>query len=138
MKVSIQHAAKMHAWVILMKSDVGRMSLSGWPGESQAHRHPPPLFWMFFTTGKQGCAGGGEAGCRIFKLSTPQRIGDLRGGGGEEGPGSFLVPLGCLWSRTHLSLGESAEETLESDIHPLPTPILVMLCMTATATQLAG
>lgn len=58
----------------------------------------------------------------------------------------FLGPLGCLWSRTHLSLRESAEETLESDIHPPsstppttpPPSILEMLCMTATATQPAG
>lgn len=55
--------------------------------------------------------------------------------------GPFLGPLGCLWSRTHLSLRESAEETLESDIHPPSSPppsILEMLCMTATATQPAG
>lgn len=35
--------------------------------------------------------------------------------------GPFLGPLGCLWSRTHLSLRKSAEETLESDIHPPST-----------------
>ncbi len=93
--------------------------------------------------GKWGCAGGGDAGLRIFELSAPWRIGDLRGGGeewgGGGGGGDFLGPLGCLWSRTHLSLRESAEETLESDIHPPSTPsILEMLCMTATATQPAG
>lgn len=40
----------------------------------------------------------------------------------EAGRGPFLGPLGCLWSRTHLSLGKSAEKTLESDIHPPPPP----------------
>lgn len=38
------------------------------------------------------------------------------------GGAPFLGPLGCLWSRTHLSLRESAEKTLESDIHPPSTP----------------
>lgn len=65
-----------------------------------------------------------------------------RGGMRRRREGPFLGPLGCLWSRTHLSLRESAEETLESDIHPPstrpPFSILEMLCMTATATQPAG
>lgn len=65
-------------------------------------------------------------------------IWEVEGRNGEEGGGGhFLGPLGCLRSRTHLSLRESAEERLESDIHP-PIPILEMLCMTATATQPAG
>lgn len=68
----------------------------------------------------------------------------MEGRNEEEGGGPFLGPLDCLWSRTHLSLRESAEETLESDIHPTTPPpfprpsILEMLCMTATATQPAG
>lgn len=54
-----------------------------------------------------------------------------------------MVPLAVSRSRTHLSLRKSGEETLESDIHPpfaspLPPSLLEMLCMTATATQLAG
>lgn len=54
-----------------------------------------------------------------------------------------MVPLAVSRSRTHLSLRKSGEETLESDIHPpfaspLPPSVLEMLCMTATATQLAG
>lgn len=76
----------------------------------------------------------------ISELSAPQRIGDLRR---KQGSGrGILGPLGCLWSKTHLSLRKSGEETLESDIHPLfaspPPAVLEMLCMTATATQLAG
>lgn len=76
----------------------------------------------------------------ISELSAPRRIGDLRR---KQGSGrGVLSPLGCLWRKTHLSLRKSGEETLESDIHPpfaSPTPsILEMLCMTATATQLAG
>lgn len=45
-------------------------------------------FVVVVMTGKQGCAGGGDAGLQIFELSAPWRIGDLKGwrGGGGEGP----------------------------------------------------
>lgn len=84
--------------------------------------------------------------CRLADLRAVSSLEDLRSEGWRGGVrrrrgGPFLGPLGCLWSRTHLSLRESAEETLESDIHPPSAPppsILEMLCMTATATQPAG
>lgn len=84
--------------------------------------------------------------CRLADLRAVNSLEDWRSEGWKGGKrgrweGPFLGPLDCLWSRTHLSLRESAEETLESDIHPpsIPHPsILEMLCMTATATQPAG
>lgn len=70
---------------------------------------------------------------RRMELSGPWRIGDLwgwreggRDGGKEKGneeerrrEGISMVPL--AGSGTHLSLEESAEETLGSDIHPPPS-----------------
>lgn len=89
--------------------------------EDRTVESDPPTFVVVVMMGKWGCAGGGDAGSRILELSAPWRIGDLRGGMRRRRGGPFLGPLGCLWSRTHLSLRESAEETLESDIHPPST-----------------
>lgn len=58
----------------------------------------------------------GSASCQLLG---GLEIWEVEGRNGEEGGGGhFLGPLGCLRSRTHLSLRESAEERLESDIHP--------------------
>lgn len=88
-----------------------------------AHRNPLPLFILVvFYDWKTRLCRWRRSGLQDLQAVNSSE--DWRSEGARRSlGGSFLVPLGCLWSRTHLSLGESAEETLESDIHPLPPPL---------------
>lgn len=108
----------------------------------------PPTF-VVVMMGKWGCAGGGDAGLQIFELSTPWRIGDLRGGGeergggGGEGGGLPWSPWLSVEQNPSLIKGECRGDTWKWHSpslypHPPPPSILEMLCMTATATQPAG